>query len=255
MNDDEWISEKKIKFSFAEEKDVKDVIQFLHENFCPDEPVLRNIKAMEGDGWLDNYLRDLIDKNLAIQPITRVEITPACIVARSTVDDSIVGCRMGEIMSRKNVKDEPFPPIMWMGNLPSFIPVPKKLIHLINLLQHFIDIRYSKSIAFEELKDTDMIYFANCVCVSSKARGLGLGTELVKRGYDIAKKAGCGYTYISASSKYSQKIFHNLGDCNVLHEQKYEDLKYDKRGRPFLIDPREHEVIQILAISHLKRDS
>ena len=122
-----------------------------------------------------------------------------------------------------------------------------------NVLQHFIDLSYSKCNAFDELKDTDMIYFAAIVCVSSKARGLGLGTELVKRGYDIAKKPACGYTYILASSMYSQKIFHNLGDCNVLHEIKYEDYKYDKKRRPFLIDPREHTVIQILAISHLRK--
>ena len=73
---------------------------------------------------------------------------------------------------------------------------------------------------------------------------------LIKRGYEIAKKAGCGYTYILASSIYSQKIFHKLGNCKVLHEVEYEDYKYDKRGRPFLVDPREHKVIQVLAINH-----
>ena len=252
MEDEKWISEKKIKFSMATEKDVQDVIKFLHENFYPDEPVTRNTKVMEGSGWLDTYYRDLCDKVMATQPITKVEITPACIVARSTIDDSLVGVRMGEIVSRKNVKDEPLPPIMWIGNLPSFIPVPKKLIDMTNLLQHWLDLKYSKCNAFEELKDTDMIYFAANVCVSSKARGLGLGTELVKRGYEIAKNSGCGYTYILASSIYSQRIFHKLGDCNVLHEGKYEDYKYDKRGRPFLIEPREHKVIQVLAIKHLK---
>ena len=250
MDDDQWIKEKKLKFSMATEKDVQDVIKFLHENFYPDEPVQRNIKVMEGSGWLDTYLRDLCDNAMATQPITKVEITPACIVARSTEDDYIVGVRMGEIVSRKNVKDEPLPPIMWIGNLPSFIPIPKKLIDMTNVIQHFNDLKYSKCNAFEDLKDTDMIYFAANVCVSSKARGLGLGTELIKRGYEIAKNAGCGYTYILASSIYSQKIFHKLGNCKVLHEVKYEDYKYDKRGRPFLVDPREHKVIQVLAITH-----
>ena len=113
-----------------------------------------------------------------------------------------------------------------------------------------VDLNYGKPQAFEELKDADQIYFAANVCVSDKARGCGLGTELVKRGYDIAKKTGCGYTYIFATSMYSQKIFHKLGNLQVLHEVKYEDYKYDKKARPFLIDPREHEVMQILAIRH-----
>ena len=252
MDDDKWISEKKIKFSMATENDVNDVIQFLHKNFYPDEPVFRNVKTMEGDGWLDCYLRDTMDKLMTIRPIMNVEITPACIVARSTEDNSIVGCRIGEIVSRKNAKDEALPPIMWLGNLPSFVPIPKKLIDMINLIQYLIDLNYGKVNAFEELKDTDKIYFAANVCVSDKARGLGLGTELVKRGYDIAKNAGCGYTYVLASSIYSQKIFHKLGNCDVLHQINYEDYKYDKRGRPFLIDPREHKVIQVLAIRHLQ---
>ena len=250
MDDEKWISEKKIKFLMATSNDVPEVVEFLHENFFPDEPVFRNIKAMEGNGWLDNYLRSIGDKMMAIKPITEVEITPSCIVARSTIDNSIVGCRMGEIISRKNGKDDPLPPIMWIGSLPAFIPIPKKLIDMTNLIQHTMDLNYGKVKAFEELKDADKIYFAANVCVSDKARGLGLGTELVRRGYDIAKKAECAYTYILASSMYSQKIFHKLGNCDVLHEVKYEDYKYDKKGRPFLIDPREHKVIQVLAIRH-----
>jgi len=250
MDDDKWISEKKIKFSMATENDVNDVVEFLHKNFFPDEPIFRNIKAMEGNGWLDYYVQDIVDKMMAIKPITEVEITPSCIVARSTVDNSIVGCRMGEIVSRKNAKDDPLPPIMWIGSLPAFLPIPKKLIDVTNLIQQNIDLNYGKCNAFQELKDADKIYFAANVCVSDKARGFGLGTELVKRGYDIAKKSGCAYTYIIATSMYSQKIFHSLGKCDVLHEVKYEDYKYDKKGRPFLIDPREHSVIQVLAIRH-----
>ena len=250
MDDDKWISEKGIKFSMATENDVDDVIKFLQENFYPDEPVNRNVKTMEGDGWLDRYLRNIMDKMMVIQPITNIEITPASIIARSTVDNSIVGTRIGEIVSRNNAKDEPIPPIMWIGNLPSFVPIPEKLTHLINLVQHIDDLNYGKTAAFQELKDADKIYFAANVCVSDKARGCGLGTELVKRGYEIAKKAGCLYTYVLASSMYSQKIFHKLGNCNVLHEVKYEDYKYDKKGRPFLSDPQEHKVIQVLAINH-----
>ena len=208
---------------------------------------------MEGNGWIDTFLRKIVDKILISEPVMNVEIAPASIVARSTADNSIVGCRLGEIASRKNVRDVALPPVMWIGNLPAFLSIPKKLTDMSNLIQFTIDLNYGKLQAFEELKDTDQIYFAANVCVSDKARGCGLGTELVKRGYDIAKKTGCGYTYIIASSLYSQKIFHKLGNLKVLHEVKYDDYKYDKKGRPFLIDPREHEVTQVLAISHLHK--
>jgi len=248
-NDEKWIEEKNIKFSIASEEDIAELTNFLHGTFFLDEPIHRNIKAMEGNGWIDNYLRKVLDKALIIDPLSNVEI-PASIIARSTADNSIVGCRIGEMRNRKTVKDVSLPPVMWIASLPAFLPIPKKITDLPNLVQHIMDLNYGKVEAFDELSDTDRIYFAALVCVSKKARGAGLGTELIQRGYDMARKAGCGYTYILASSLYSQKIFHKLGNLKVLHEIKYEDYKYDKKGRPFLIDPQEHKVIQVLAINH-----
>ena len=169
MNQDKWITEKHIKFSIASEDDITELIQFLHENFFPDEPTTRNLKTMEGNGWIDNFLRKFVDKVLITEPILNVKIAPASIVARSTVDNSIVGCRIGEIMSRENVKDMALPPILWIGSLPAFLPIPKKLIDFSNMIQLFYDLNYGKPQAFEELKYTDQIYFAANVCVSNKA--------------------------------------------------------------------------------------
>ena len=103
-NDEQWITEKNIKFSIASEEDIPELTTFVHETFFLDEPVHRNIKAMEGSGWVDNYLRKLLDKALIIDPLCNNEVAPASIVARSTVDNSIVGCRIGEISTRKSVQ-------------------------------------------------------------------------------------------------------------------------------------------------------
>ena len=249
-NDEKWIAEKNIKFSIASKEDIPDLTTFIHETFYLDEPVHRNIRAMEGNGWVDNYLRKLLDKALIIDPLCNNEVAPASIVARSTVDNSIVGCRIGEISTRKSVKDFSIPPILWITSLPTFLPIPKKITDMSNMIQYLIDVNYGKPQAFDELRDTDQIYFAALVTVSKKARGAGLGTELAERGYEIAKKTGCGYTYVLATSIYSQKIFHKYENWKLLHEVKYEDYKYDKKGRPFLIDPQEHKVIQLLALKH-----
>ena len=249
QNDEKWIAEKNIKFSIASEEDIAELTDFLHGTFFLDEPIHRMIRAMEGNSWLDNYLRKMLDKALIIDPLSNVEV-PASIIARNTVDNSIVGCRIGEIRSRKTVKDVPLPNVMWIASLPAFLPIPKKITDIPNLIQHMMDLNYGKVEAFGELNDTEQIYFAALVCVSKKARGAGLGTELAERGYEIAKKAGCGYTYVLATSIYSQKIFHKHENWKLLHEVKYEDYKYDKKGRPFLIDPQEHKVIQLLALNH-----
>jgi N-acetylglutamate synthase-like GNAT family acetyltransferase len=251
MDDEKWIIEKKIRFSTASESDIPEIIQFIHKYFLPDEPINRNINTAEGEGWLDCYIRNIVDDTFIKNPILNIEIAPACTIARSTVDNSMLGCRLGEIVSRQNGKDDSIPPILWIQHLPSFFPIPKKLVDTVNAVQLMRDISYSKTHAFKELTDCDKIYFATKVCVSPKARGCGLGSELVKRGYHIAKQTGCGYTYVFASSLYSQRIFHKLGNCKVLHEAQYEDYKYDRKGRPFLIDPQEHKLLQVLAICHL----
>ena len=41
---------------------------------------------------------------------------------------------------------------------------------------------------FQDLEDANMIYLAMLLSVGSEARGKGLGTELMRRGYEIAKK-------------------------------------------------------------------
>ena len=255
MTDDEkWKQEKNVKFSIASQNDIPELIDFIQNNFLKEEPTHRMIKTMKGNSLFDRYFRNIMVDSFIKNPIRNVEFSPACTVARSTIDNSILGCRMGEIVSREKGIDESIPPIMWIKNLPSFFPVPKKLIDIINLVQLMKDLKYGKQNAFEDLTDTDRIYIATKVCVSDKARGLGLGTELVKRGYDIARINGCGYTYVLASSIYSQRIFHKLGQCRVLHELSYDDYKYDKKGRPFLLDPQEHNLLQVLAISHIDDD-
>ena len=246
-----WETEKHVRFTMAAMQDIQELKLFLHQHMFTDAPVARNIKVMEGNGWIDKYLRSLFEGELLMEPISRVTVAPASIIARSTEgNNDIIGCRIGAIYDRENFEDSDLPNVLWIGNLPACLPIPKKIIAMLNVMQHLVDLNYSKSQAFAELKDAKRIYFCATVCVSDKARGMGLGTELVKRGYDIAVRTGCDYTYSLASSIYSQKIFHKLGNVTILHERSYEDYKYDKKGRPFLIDPREHKVIQVLAITH-----
>ena len=52
----------------------------------------------------------------------------------------------------------------------------------------FVDtLHYGKQQMFDDLKDAKMIYYCMALSVGSEARGKGLGSELIKRGYKIAK--------------------------------------------------------------------
>ena len=64
---------------------------------------------------------------------------------------------------------------------------------------------------------------------------------------------GCDYTYSAASSSFTQRIFKKLGNENVVHEARYEDHRYDAKGRPFFVDTGVHEAIQITVIDHREK--
>ena len=133
MDHKKWISEGKFKFDVASEKDIPDLIRFVQANFLRDEPIMRNTKIMEGSGFINRYLRNEIGKRLVTNIISKTEVASACIVARCTIDESILGCSMGEIVSRKNVNDKCDPPLAWIGNFTSILPMPLKLNHMINI--------------------------------------------------------------------------------------------------------------------------
>ena len=50
------------------------------------------------------------------------------------------------------------------------------------------NMRFGKEFLFDELEDANMVYYCMILCVGDEARGKGIGTELIRRGYNIAKK-------------------------------------------------------------------
>ena len=97
----------------------------------------------------------------------------------------IIGCRMGKIVSRKDeIKDERFD---WVANLPVCCNVPHYVTFLSNLGPLFEKLRYGHQYMFQDLDNANKIYLGVLISVGRAARGKGLGTELMKRGYELAK--------------------------------------------------------------------
>ena len=254
LDGDNWSTRSDIKFSLATLNDIDDLKRFMSDNYYANAPIIKCVGASEGNVLIGNYVRRFMDKICIYDPIQKNESgTPCSIIVRTVPDNRIVACNMGAIYKRDDIIAEEENSFVdrLLEALPSYL-FPRKLMLLINVgASLFADLKYSKKVAFEELKDSgDLIYFDECLSVSNEMRGQGLGRELVKRAYKIAQDAGCKYTYVLATSIYSQKIFHKLDNTTVLHEVQYEDYEYDKDGRPFLLNYGEHRVIQILAINH-----
>ena len=69
---------------------------------------------------------------------------------------------------------------------------------------------------------------------------------------NVSLQAGCEYTFSAASSSFTQKIFDKLGDNKVTAEKKYDEIRHDKKGRPFFIDTGVHDAIKVNVIDHRK---
>ena len=254
VNDDlTWAKKCGVKFSLATYDDIEELKEYLRHNFHADEPLHKNFDVSNGEGLIDVYARYLTNNEYLVAPIEKNDAEiPCSIIARNLSDNRIVAARIGVIYNKRtdNLKESGFVG-NWIGELPSFLNIPHKFICAVNAQSLMSDLHFSKLDAFNELTDSgDSIYFACSLSVSAEVRGKGLGAELLRRGYKIAKESGCKYTYVLATSLYSQRIFQKLGGVRVLHEARYENYRFDKRGRPFLVDTGVHEVIQVLAIDH-----
>ena len=104
--------------------------------------------------------------------------------------------------------------------------------------------KYGKDMAYEDVPNATKFYNGLSLTVGSKARGLGLGKELIERTNAIAKQKGCSHVYIAASSKYSQAIFKKL-NFEVLHETDYSGFK-GRNGKEIFKDLKDHKSLQIV---------
>ena len=120
-------------------------------------------------------------------PVTKFAHSPGCLIARSTVTGNLIGAKLGRIVSRKD-KVKKDPRFDWVAKLPTFLHLPHFLVYFANLGPHFERLRFGHQYMFQDLEDANMIYLAILLSVSSEARGKGLGTELMRRGYEIAKQ-------------------------------------------------------------------
>ena len=122
-----------------------------------------------------------------IEPVTVYDHAPASIIARSTETGNLVGLRVGTILSRKD-KVKVYPSLEWAAKLPKLFNLPKWLVFNGNLGPLLEKAKYGHHHVFVNLEDADMVYLCMFLCVGKEARGKGLGTELFRRGYEIAKK-------------------------------------------------------------------
>ena len=121
---------------------------------------------------------------------------------------------------------------------------PKKFKIGIDCLEFMEYGKYGKDMAFADVPNATKFYNGLSLTVGSKARGLGLGKELIERTNAIAKEKGCSHVYIVATSKYSQAIFKNL-NFEVLHETDYIGFK-GRNGEDLFKDMKDHKSSQIV---------
>ena len=76
----------------------------------------------------------------------------------------------------------------WMAKLPRFLNTPHVLVFWGNIGPIFEKLRFGHAYMFEDLPNANFIYYCTLLSVGSEAQGKGIGTELFRRGYELAKQ-------------------------------------------------------------------
>ena len=150
--------------------------------------------------------------------------------------------RLGEVYDKDFTPD---PEMKWMANMPAWL-WPKKW-RLLGQLAKVLDeqVNYGKPNSFKSIPDASKIYNGLSLTVSPKARGQGLGKEMIRQTMAMAKELQCSHVYILATSIYSQNIFNSIG-FEIISNVPYADILDRDGTSPLLKDTREHKNVQIV---------
>ncbi len=183
-----------------------------------------------------------------VQKEVKKELIKSCLVGMGALsivaldeNDEVVGVKLGHKITRED-KKKPFVYSKWMDYFTW--AMPSKMVKWVRLGYYMEKhLRYHPSLAMEDI-DVSNIFIGEVLGVSPKARGLGLGKEMMRLSMELARKHQCEAYFACVSGIYSQKIYHDLG-FKVLREMIYAEV-IDHKGRVFLKDTREHTKAQIV---------
>ncbi len=152
--------------------------------------------------------------------------------------NELMGIKLGHKVTRGDKK-----PFLYSPWLKHFFPImPRRAVQWLILAKYIEkELRYHPIYAMDDI-GTRSLFIGELLCVSSKARGLGLGKEMVRLSMDLARKENAEAYFACVSGIYSQKIYRDL-EFIVMKELAYGDVR-DNRGRPLLNDTREHKKAQ-----------
>ena len=214
-----------IQFEVIPAKRTEEVIQFIVDNFLPDEPVMRSL-GIERNILFDAWIGEAMERGSSVM------------ATDST--GKMIGVRLSVVLDKSNwVKKNMDRAIANLTPKKYWLLRDKKMYKwtkgLLNLNR---ELKWDVWDLFDELECRKILNDV-CVCTSKESRVKGLGTELVKQGEALGKEKGCEYSINMVTGLYSGKIFREKLSYTVMRELIYSEF-LDKNGNPYLNDTREH---------------
>jgi len=212
-----------VQFTIISEEMIPATLDFIEEHYEPDDPVGRSL-GMVRNGFTDAFFwKDAI-------------MDRSCLAALDK-DGKILAVRMAKVSHRSDWGMWYFDKLFRML-LPMLTCCCRKSMTKYAMLYKVTDmVGYDPLKVFSE-QSCDTIYEARLIC-SARSHGIkGLGTELVKRGEQLAIERGCTHSPVLVTGNYSANIFRKLG-YSVVNELEYDKFR-DEDGELYLKDVREH---------------
>jgi len=219
VKQDKW-EEQGVTFVIIEEKMFDNVIDFMWENFFPDEPLSRSLNIKRG--WMVDilYLKESLKDKSSIAAVNK--------------DEKILGVRIGNVVK----KNEWIP---WMIEAMAKASIKLNVSFMpkgLNVYSKIIKVLEFDTYAMFEKLNCQTIYEDKALCSARFHSIKGLGAELLRRTDALAASLGCSHTIALVTGKYSALVFNKLGHTE-LKSLEYANFK-DPEGNLYLKDVREH---------------
>jgi len=179
--------------SIETELEMSQCYQLYQKSFMKDEPITRNFRDINAQSQEE---LGFFDQELFFGPISD---GVSLIVVDPEAGNKVVGMRISQLVDRTSNDEVDEAPDLSAYSLYT------------QLVFHCFDLVGSVQEVMELNPEINKLYYMIMMAVEQDYRGRGIAGNLISKSLEIAKVAGCGGAYVTATSVFTRKIFNKRG--------------------------------------------
>ncbi|XGW01535.1 hypothetical protein V3C99_014004 [Haemonchus contortus] len=205
-----------LQFSTATRQHAEEIEKFMFTEFRVNEPITVSLKATEEE--LSEFFHDLSESGYSNEKYSTIvhqgdRLVAICLCSVNTYDDSIEH-------DTPEIDSEPHDYAKEIAQGPYRDHKANQLVTFVGALEQRQRELLGKSCKVMKI---------DIICVSTDAKGRGLGKELTRKSVEIARAEGCDWVATAATAAASQAVFSRMG-FQTMYEIPY--TNFTEHGEP-----------------------